>query len=68
VDRVLKGAEPANLVVEQTMRAEFIIKLKVARQISLAIPAEVLQWADKVFNWMLQCEKPSVKRVTFLHR
>jgi putative tryptophan/tyrosine transport system substrate-binding protein len=50
VDKILKGAKPRDLPVEQTMRAEFIINLKAAREIDLPIPPEVLQRADKVIR------------------
>jgi putative ABC transport system substrate-binding protein len=50
VDKILKGAKPAELPIEQTMRAEFIINLKTAQEIGLAIRPEILQRADKVIR------------------
>jgi putative tryptophan/tyrosine transport system substrate-binding protein len=50
VDRVLKGAKPAETAIEVVSKRELVVNLKTARELGLSVPPELLKRADRVIE------------------
>jgi putative tryptophan/tyrosine transport system substrate-binding protein len=50
VDKLLQGAKPADLPVEQSMKFELLLNLKTAQTLGITFPPTLLVWADEVIR------------------
>ncbi len=50
IDKIIKGADPADIPVETVQSLEFVINLKIARELGIVVPREVLFPADRIMR------------------